>query len=110
MDDSDFFHKVYHICRQIPYGKLTTYGMIAKAVGAPMSSRMVGWALNKSFSLVNPVPAHRVVNRMGMLTGKNAFGNPNLMAELLMQEGHNVVDDAVKEFEKSLWKPDNLFD
>lgn len=108
MNNFDFFQKVYHVCRQIPYGKVTTYGAVAKAIGSPMASRMVGWALNKSSSLENPVPAHRVLNRMGMLSGKKAFGDPNLMAELLRQEGHNVENDTVVDFEESLWQPDNL--
>jgi len=110
MNNPDFFQKVYHVCRQLPYGKVTTYGAVAKAIGSPMASRMVGWALNKSSSLENPVPAHRVLNRMGMLSGKKAFGNTDLMAELLLQEGHKVVNDTVVDFEKSFWQPDNLLE
>ncbi len=108
MDNLDFFEKVYFVCRQIPYGKITTYGAVAKAVGSPMASRMVGWALNKSSSLVKPVPAHRVLNRMGILSGKKAFGDPNIMADLLIQEGHTVIDDRVIDFKESLWIPDVL--
>ena len=106
MPEQDFFQRVYDACRMIPYGKITTYGTIAKVVGSPGAARMVGWALNKSGSLEIPVPAHRVLNRMGMLSGKKAFGNPNLMQELLEQEGHIVIDDAIVDFDKVLWKPE----
>jgi len=109
MDNLDFFQKVYHVCRQVPYGKVTTYGAVAKAIGSPMAARMVGWALNKSSSLEDPVPAHRILNRMGMLTGKKAFGNPALMEELLLQEGHKVINDTVVDFEDSFWQPENIF-
>ena len=105
MSEKDFFQRVYDLCRLIPYGRVTTYGAVAKAIGSPQSARMVGWALNKSISLENPVPAHRVLNRNGMLSGKKAFGNPTLMQELLEQEGHIVENDAVIDFEKALWSP-----
>ncbi len=108
MSKIDFFEKVYQVCRQIPYGKLTTYGAVAKAVGSPLAARMVGWALNKSSSLENPVPAHRVLNRNGMLTGKKAFSHPHLMEELLLQEGHKIVDDIVIDFKESFWQPNIL--
>jgi len=104
--EKDFFLRVFDICRQIPNGKVTTYGIVAKAIGSPQSARMVGWALNKSSNLEYPVPAHRVLNRNGMLSGKKAFGNPNLMQELLEQEGHKVEDDAVVDFEEVLWYPE----
>ena len=103
MAEQDFFQRVYKFCRLIPYGRLTTYGAVAKAIGSPQSARMVGWALNKSSNLESPVPAHRVLNRNGMLSGKKAFGNPELMQELLEQEGHIVENDTVVGFEKVLW-------
>jgi methylated-DNA-protein-cysteine methyltransferase-like protein len=103
--EKDFFEKVYEVCRQIPKGKVTTYGMLAKAIGSPQAARMVGWALNKSSNLEYPVPAHRVLNRNGILSGKKAFGNPKLMQELLEQEGHTVIDDALVNFEMVLWIP-----
>lgn len=105
MAEQDFFLRVYEYCRQVPYGKITTYGTIAKAIGSPQSARMVGWALNKTSSLENPVPAHRVLNRNGMLSGKKAFGNLNLMQELLEQEGHLIQNDTVIDFKKALWTP-----
>jgi methylated-DNA-protein-cysteine methyltransferase-like protein len=108
MEELDFFEKVYLVCRQVPYGKVTSYGAVAKAIGSPMASRMVGWALNKSSSLENPVPAHRILNRNGMLTGKKAFGDPNLMEELLSQEGHTIVNDTVIDFKESFWQPEIL--
>ena len=103
MEEIDFFQRVYEVCRQIPYGKVTTYGAVAKAIGSPQSARMVGWALNKSTHLESPVPAHRVLNRNGMLSGKKAFANPNLMQELLEQEGHRIENDTVVDFVKVLW-------
>ena len=105
MAEKDFFQKVFDVCRQIPYSKITTYGAIAKAIGSPQSARMVGWALNKSSHLELPVPAHRVLNRNGMLSGKKAFINPNLMQELLEQEGHKVENDTVVDFDKVMWLP-----
>ncbi len=106
MAEQDFFQRVYRFCRLIPYGRVTTYGAVAKAIGSPQSARMVGWALNKSSTLENPVPAHRVLNRNGMLSGKKAFGNPNLMQELLEQEGHQIENDTVLNFKDSLWIPE----
>jgi len=105
MAEKDFFERVFEVCRQIPNGKVTTYGLVARAIGSPQSARMVGWALNKSSNLEHPVPAHRVLNRNGMLSGKKAFGNPDFMQELLEQEGHKVKDDAVVDFEAVLWTP-----
>lgn len=102
---SDFFERVYSIVRKIPFGRVTTYGLVANAIGAPGSARMVGWALNKSFSTKEFVPAHRVVNRNGYLTGKKYFGDINLMANLLKSEGINVENDKVLNFENVLWNP-----
>ena len=101
----DFFHKVYEVTRLIPYGRVTTYGAIANYLGSPQSSRMVGWALNKCGSQELFVPAHRVVNRKGLLTGKAHFQNPDLMQELLENEQVDVDNDQVIDFEKLFWDP-----
>ena len=99
-----FFEKVYHIVEQIPCGRVTSYGAIAKYLGTPKSARMVGWAMNASH--LNPkVPAHRVVNRIGMLSGKHHFQGTNLMQQLLESEGINVVDHQVQNFESFFWDP-----
>ncbi len=103
--NKDFFTKVFQVCKEIPRGKVTSYGAIARAIGSPQSARMVGWAMNKSFSYKESIPAHRVVNRIGMLSGKKAFGNPDLMQQLLEQEGIPVIDDQVQDFEKYFWEP-----
>ena len=99
-----FFDKVYAVVRQIPYGKVTTYGAIAKAIGSPQSARMVGYAMNASH--IHPdVPAHRVVNRTGTLTGKHHFAGTNLMRDLLQSEGQLVVDNQIQDFSSHLWIP-----
>lgn len=103
MSGDGFFSKVYEITKLIPYGRITTYGAIAKYLGAPGSARMVGWALNGSDKL--NVPAHRVVNRIGLLTGKHHFQGTNLMKELLESEGVKVVDNKVRDFEEYFWDP-----
>lgn len=100
---SNFFEKVYEITRQIPYGKVTTYGAIARCIGAPRSARMIGWALNNSNK--HNVPAHRVVNRNGMLTGKHHFEGANLMQQLLESEGVEVKNNQVKDFDTKFWNP-----
>ena len=102
---SDFFQRVYEVVRRIPYGRVTTYGAIARAVGSPQSSRTVGYAMNASHSLPD-VPAHRVVNRSGVLTGKHHFAGSNAMQRLLEQEGVEVREDRVVEFDQLLWLPD----
>lgn len=102
---SDFFQQVYEVVRRIPYGRVTTYGAIARAVGSPQSSRTVGYAMNASHSLPD-VPAHRVVNRSGVLTGKHHFAGSNTMQRLLEQEGVEVREDRVVEFDQLLWLPD----
>ena len=102
--NATFFDKVYTVVKQIPYGKVTTYGAIARAIGSPQSSRMVGWAMNASHTLAD-VPAHRVVNRNGMLTGKHHFEGTNLMQQLLESEGIEVVDNKIVNFEAHLWLP-----
>lgn len=104
-EKGDFFDAVYAVVRKIPKGRVTTYGAVAEATGMRMSARMVGWALSVSRSTNPRIPAHRVVNRMGMLTGKNHFATPTLMQELLEQEGVKVENDTVVEFRKLLWAP-----
>ncbi len=101
----DFFKDVYEVVRLIPKGRVTSYGAIAKYLGTARSSRMVGWAMNAAHSQKKPVPAHRVVNRNGELTGKHHFPTPTLMKELLEQEGVKVVKDKVKNFSKHYWDP-----
>jgi methylated-DNA-protein-cysteine methyltransferase-like protein len=105
MSNDNFFERVYFIVRQIPYGKVTSYGAIAKALGTARSARMVGWAMNASHSLED-VPAHRVVNRNGLLTGKLHFDGTNLMQQLLENEGIVVVDNQIVDFEKHFWQPE----
>lgn len=103
-DNANFFEKVYHIARQIPYGKVTSYGAIAKVIGSPQSARMVGWAMNASH-LKEDIPAHRVVNRNGLLTGKHHFEGTNLMQQLLENEGIEVRDNKVVDFQLHFWEP-----
>ena len=106
MGESDnFFEKVYKVARLIPYGKVTSYGAIAKYLGTARSARMVGWAMNNSGSLEEEVPAHRVVNRKGVLTGKHHFQGTNLMQQLLEREGVKVVDNQVQNFKDVFWDP-----
>lgn len=102
--EENFFERVYQIARQIPYGRVTSYGAIAKCLGAARSARMVGWAMNASHNLED-IPAHRVVNRNGMLSGKNHFQGTNLMQQLLESEGVEVVDNQIVDFEKVFWEP-----
>lgn len=103
--NDNFFERVYAVARQIPYGKITTYGAIAKVLGAARSARMVGWAMNASHNLED-VPAHRVVNRIGLLTGKHHFDGTNLMQQLLESEGIEVIDNQIIDFEKHFWMPE----
>jgi methylated-DNA-protein-cysteine methyltransferase-like protein len=101
-----FFERVYEIVRQIPFGKVTSYGAIAKALGAARSARMVGWAMNACHDLED-VPAHRVVNRKGLLTGKHHFDGTNLMQQLLESEGIEVKNNQIIDLEKYFWEPKN---
>ena len=101
---ADFFHNVFAIVRLIPTGCVTSYGSIAKALGTPKSSRMVGWAMNASHQHKG-VPAHRVVNRNGMLTGKMHFNPPESMQEQLENEGIQVKDDKIINFAAHFWDP-----
>ena len=103
-NNENFFERVYEVARQIPYGKVTSYGAIAKALGAARSARMVGWAMNASHNR-DDVPAHRVVNRLGLLSGKHHFGGTNLMQQLLESEGVEVVDNQIVNFQKYFWEP-----
>lgn len=102
--NTDFFEKVYEVVRQIPYGKVTTYGAIAKAIGAAKSARTVGYAMNASHQY-DDVPAHRVVNRNGVLTGKHHFPGTHVMQQMLEAEGVIVKKDQILEFDKHLWIP-----
>ena len=103
--NENFFERVYAVARQIPYGKVTSYGAIAKVLGAARSARMVGWAMNASHNLED-VPAHRVVNRKGLLTGKHHFDGTNLMQQLLESEGIIVIDNQIVDLEKHFWTPE----
>ena len=103
--DDTFFSLVYDVVRQIPKGRVTSYGAIAAALGTKKSARMVGWAMNNCHQLQPKVPAHRVVNRQGLLTGKMHFATPTQMEELLKREGIEVVDDQIQNFEKRFWDP-----
>ncbi len=100
-----FFQRVYDVVKMIPEGRVTTYGAIARFTGSPNSSRMVGWAMNSSHLQPDFLPAHRVVNRNGMLTGKHHFRHPDLMQELLESEGIKVEDDCIVDFKKHFWDP-----
>lgn len=102
---SSFFEDVHAVVRQIPKGRVTSYGAIAQYLGTRMSARMVGWAMNASHSAYPPVPAQRVVNRNGMLTGKHHFSPPQLMEELLKAEGIHVKEDTIVDFKKVFWDP-----
>lgn len=102
---NEFYERVYAIVRKIPRGKVSTYGDIAEMVGSKGSARMVGYAMNHAHGLSPAVPAHRVVNRNGVLTGKHHFGMPTLMQQLLENEGHVILHDQIQDFEKVRWKP-----
>jgi len=103
-ENKNFFEKVYDVTKQIPYGRVTSYGAIAKYLGAARSARMVGWAMNGAGGMPD-VPAHRVVNKVGLLTGKHHFDGTNLMQQLLESEGIKVVDNQIVDLEKHFWDP-----
>jgi len=106
MKSSDnFFEKSYAVARLIPYGKVTSYGAIATYLGAARSARMVGWAMNNSHNQKEEVPAHRVVNRKGLLTGKHHFDGTNLMQQLLESEGIVVIDNQIQDLDSVFWNP-----
>jgi methylated-DNA-protein-cysteine methyltransferase related protein len=104
--EPNFFERVYEIARQIPYGKVTSYGAIAQKIGATRSARMVGWAMNACHDL-DDVPAHRVVNRKGLLTGKHHFQGTNLMQQLLESEGIVIKENQIQNFEQVFWNPNS---
>ena len=104
-NNEGFFNKVYVVVRQIPFGKVTSYGAIAKFLGSAQSSRMVGWAMNNSHTSDQAIPAHRVVNRNGVLTGKHHFGGPDIMQQLLESEGIKIENDRIIDFHQHFWDP-----
>jgi methylated-DNA-protein-cysteine methyltransferase related protein len=104
-EPNDFFSKVYEVTKLIPYGRVTSYGAIARYLGSGRSARMVGWALNVSHSDKDFIPAHRVVNRNGLLTGKHHFGTSSLMGQLLENEGLIIEDDQIINFNEKFWDP-----
>lgn len=103
--NKDFFQKVYAVVRQVPLGKVSTYGAVAAYLGSKQSARMVGWAMNLSHTQFPPVPAHRIVNSKGLLTGKRHFASPDLMQQLLEAEGIGVKHDCIENFEACFWDP-----
>jgi len=104
-NENDFFNMVYEVIKLIPFGRVTSYGAIARYLGTGRSARMVGWALNISHTRPEFIPAHRVVNRNGLLTGKHHFGNSSTMQQLLENEGLIVEDDRVLNFTENFWDP-----
>ena len=100
-----FFENVFAVVRLVPYGRVTSYGAVAEYLGSRGSARMVGWAMNASHTHLTEIPAHRVVNRNGMLTGRHHFGTPKMMQQLLESEGIEVEDDQVVRFEELFWDP-----
>ncbi len=102
---SDFFEQVWQVVELIPSGKVTSYGAIARYLGSPQASRTVGYAMNASHASTVHIPAHRVVNRNGLLTGKHWFGGPDVMQQLLENEDIKVIDDKIIDFEKHFWDP-----
>lgn len=108
MKESDnFFDKVYIVARKIPFGRVTSYGAIATYLGAARSARMVGWAMNNAHNQKEEVPAHRVVNKKGLLTGKHHFEGTNLMQQLLENEGIVVIENQIQDLEKIYWNPND---
>ena len=100
-----FFQDVYEVVRQIPKGRVTSYGAVANYLGTKLSARMVGWAMNAAHTATPKIPAQRVVNRLGILSGKHHFGTPTLMEELLKKDGVEVKNDTVVDFKKRFWDP-----
>jgi methylated-DNA-protein-cysteine methyltransferase-like protein len=103
--NNDFFSKVYDVTKAIPYGRVTSYGAIARFLGSGRSARMVGWALNVCHNNQEFIPAHRVVNRNGLLTGKHHFGNSSTMEQLLRNEGMIIGNDIIVNFREKFWDP-----
>jgi len=108
MTEESFFQRVYQVTKMVPQGRVTSYGAIARYLGAPGSARMVGWALNNCHAQDDFIPAHRVVNRNGYLTGKHHFHGPDVMQELLESEGVRVKDDKVLDFQILFWDPNKV--
>ncbi len=104
MEEEGFFQRVYEVTKQVPFGRVTSYGSIAKFLGTPKSARMVGWALNASH-LDDSIPAHRVVNKQGLLTGKHHFDGSNLMQQLLENENISVENNKIISFKEIYWDP-----
>ncbi len=104
-DKNSFFDQVFQLARLIPYGRVTSYGAIARYLGSGQSARMVGWAMNQSHNSSDNIPAHRVVNRNGMLSGKFHFGAPDLMQKLLENEGLVIENDQIVNFKDKFWDP-----
>lgn len=102
---NDIYSRIYDIVRQIPPGRVTSYGAIAACIGTSGGARLVGWAMNASHHLAEVIPAHRVVNRNGLLTGKHHFGNPDVMQQLLENEGIEIVNDQIIHFREKFWDP-----
>lgn len=105
MNEETFFEKVFRVTQMVPKGRVTSYGAIARYLGAPGSARMVGWALNNAHSQDEFIPAHRVVNRNGCLTGKHHFHGPDVMQDLLENEGIHVENDKIVDFRELFWDP-----
>ncbi|HEV7781152.1 MAG TPA: MGMT family protein [Chitinophagaceae bacterium] len=103
--DENFFDMVFEVARQIPKGRVTSYGAIAASIGAKSSARLVGWAMNGAGGVRPKVPAHRVVNRIGMLSGKHHFSPPGMMEKLLKKEGIKIKNDQVQDLKKVFWDP-----
>jgi methylated-DNA-protein-cysteine methyltransferase-like protein len=108
--EASFFQKVYQLVEKIPHGRIATYGDIAEYLGNRGSARMVGWALNATKNFPESLPAHRVVNRKGLLTGKRHFGGQQTMADLLRSEGLEIENDQILDFDKKLWNPNEFPD
>jgi methylated-DNA-protein-cysteine methyltransferase-like protein len=106
-DNMHYYDLVYHVVKQIPYGKITTYGLIADYLTLG-SARMVGWALNRCHGQHPPIPAHRVINRKGELSGRLHFGEPDVMKNLLEAEGHKIEHNRILDFKKALWHPEEM--
>jgi methylated-DNA-protein-cysteine methyltransferase-like protein len=104
-EERGFFERVYEVARMIPHGRVTSYGAIARYLGSPGAARMVGWAMNQSHTSSRYVPAHRVVNRVGLLTGKHHFEGTNLMQELLENEGAIIEENRILNLDEMFWDP-----
>jgi len=103
--DKDFYQSVFDLVKLIPKGRVCTYGLIARSLGSPQAARVVGYAMNKSLQADGGIPAHRVVNRLGMLSGKHYFSTETRMQELLEKEGHKIINDQIQNLDKVIWNP-----